>query len=484
MGGLFNNPPPGGGDFTDVPVPDFQAASMSGAVGAVAGGLWDDLVNKWQHSHWDAITWVGQEFLSLINGIMSYVVQIYTFMQNLDQPGYFKLIGSVMSDLMGVEFSQAAIQASFQQRGELAAMQTIGGDIFDTLAREFSASQTPGSPNATTSPAKAFLGFLTSFSVRQGNIEFFSELIPEQWDIIRGVRRYGELLAESLGLGRLARRAFQPLVQILIAEPLTYALNQQYRPKLLSEDIAIRSYIRGGAALSDVQQWLAWQGYSDTAINALMAEYARAFTPAELIDLQRIGQMDDATAISLLQQAGMDQGTANRVWTAHVAQAANGIVHQQATVILSQHHQGLIDLPTASGLIDQLPMTPFEILEYKHLLGTRQENGWRALSESEMERAFLGGIIDVTTIQNYWQGFGYRPDAIQILTLLLLQKQAAGNRTAGGHTPHKNLTEAELEKAFKAGILTLPQLQAEWTALGYNANSIQILTALVTAPPA
>src|SRR5262249_39792615 len=90
------------------------------------------------------------------------------------------------------------------------------------------------------------------------------------------------------------------------------------------------------------------------------------------------------------------------------------------------------------------------------------------------------------TAQTHWEGLGYSPAAIQTLTYLLLQRQAASSRTKTGHVLHKHLTEGQLEKAFNSGILDLAQIQAGWTNLGYSLADIEVLTALVsikTAPP-
>lgn len=479
MGGIFNNPPTGDGNLPDIQPPDFVTTGKQTGAGISQSGTWDDLVNKFRHSSWDAISWAVSFFVSGVDDVITLIVKLITAFQGLNSPGFFQLIAAVMSDLMGVEVPADAMRASFQQRGQVAAMKTVGAAFYNLLEGEFAAGQTPGTPNATADPAKAFLGFLISFAIREGNLDFFCEILPESFDIIKGLRNYGETMAENLGLGRLARRAFQPLVQLLVSDPLTYMLNAQYRPKLVTYTEAVEGYVRGFIDRATLNQWMAWQGFSDQAIQLYIDYYTPKWTPIELVDLERAGQMDDATAISLLQQAGYSQGQANRVLTAYQAQAANGIVHQQANQIARQVELGLIDQATGRSLIAELPLLDGEKQEYSHLLGVRGEFGWKQLTESEMERAFLGGIIDISAIQSYWQSVGYNAAGIQILTLLLLQKQSTGNRTTAGHVPHKSLTEAELEKAYKAGIITLPQLQGYWTALGYNAASIQILTQLV-----
>src|SRR4029077_6578396 len=112
------------------------------------------------------------------------LTMVLTAMQGINQPGFFALIAAVLGDLLGVEFPQQAIQDAFQKRGSIAAMQVVGGNIFDTLAGEFTAGVTPGAMAPSAAPAKAFLGFLTSFAVRQGNVALMSELLPMEVNIL------------------------------------------------------------------------------------------------------------------------------------------------------------------------------------------------------------------------------------------------------------------------------------------------------------
>jgi hypothetical protein len=312
-----------------------------------------------------------------------------------------------------------------------------------------------------------------------------AELIPEQFSPFEGLREYGELLARNLGLGRLTRRALQPLIQTLISEPLQWQLNRQYRPKLLAEAQYVKAMHRGQLRRDQIDEWLSWLGYSDDAIEIVIAETQRPWQARELIELMRLKQMDDQTAISLLQLQGIDQGTAQQWWTSDKAAETHSLVREFGNLVLRQFRDGFITWETAREQITALPLLPDEIQWYYNLIGDKGAFFWRHLSEGEIERAFLGGIIDMTAAQTYWTRLGYAPDSVQTLTFLLLEKQAAGQRARGGHVPHKHLSEAQLEKAYEGGILDLAQIQAGWQNLGYSPADQQVLTALVTAktPP-
>src|SRR5271157_4781422 len=60
-------------------------------------------------------------------------------------------------------------------------------------------------------------------------------------------------MAKNLGLGRMARRALQPLIQILVADPLMYKLQEDYRPKRIGAMPAIKKYFRRNVRAADAQ---------------------------------------------------------------------------------------------------------------------------------------------------------------------------------------------------------------------------------------
>jgi len=67
-----------------------------------------------------------------------------------------------------------------------------------------------------------------------GNVDAMCEHAKEL-GFLSGFRGYGENMAKTLGLGRLARQALKPLIQVLVADPLLLKLQEDYRPKRLAQ---------------------------------------------------------------------------------------------------------------------------------------------------------------------------------------------------------------------------------------------------------
>ena len=492
--GLFSSPPPTSVEgFTDLKVPDFEQLGYQLGAGASKGLDLDPVIVKlWHYFKEFALEFIGG-VVNLVDFVAAFFLQAITQAQGVGQPGMVALMAGVLGDLLGLEFDADELVRTMTKGGRLATMTKAGGWLFDKLRGEFTGGTTPGNMAASDVPAKTFLGFLIEFAVREGNLAYLSEFIPEEFNFFVGLREYGELLARNLGLGRLARRALQPLVQIMIADPLQWQLNQLYRPKLLSEGQAVKAFNRGVMTRAELNRILAYQGYTDAAIEMVITDNQHAWHARELIELVRLQKIDELEAADRLTQVGVDDSTAAQLWDAYAGEARQNVIHEYISEVLRQVRDGFLPnsssdpgVTSAQDLLAALPLLGGELEQWKHVFGQLVEYPRKHLSESEMERAFLGGLIDMTTIQDYWVRLGYFPDSIQVLTLLLLEKLASGHKTKSGHTPHKILSEAQAEKAFHAGIINLAQIQSYWHAMGYSPDDVLVLTALVelkTAPP-
>lgn len=485
--GFFTPPPTEGGSYPDIPVPNFKEAAKQAAAGLMDGGIIDDTIVKAWHYFKEAVFAVLVWSADKIDRVAAFFVEALTHAQGVGQPGMMDMMAAVLGDLLGIEYNPDELRNTMTKGGRIKAMTKAGGWLFDTLRSEFDPSGGTAQQQASDMPARSFLGFLIEFAVRQGNLSYFAEFIPAEFNFFLGLREYGELLARNLGLGRLARQALRPLMQVMVADPLLWKLNSIYRPKLLSAAQAIKAYKRGALPREELNRILSYEGYSDSAIELLIADTAKVWHARELLELVRLGKIDELEAVDRLTNEGLDDETADQLWTAYKGESAQGLVRLYITELLREVRNGYlgdvvggkytVDVDT---LLAPLPLTTDELNRWKHIFGQFVEVPRKHLSESEIERAFLGGILDMTTVQDFWIRLGYSPGSVQVLTFLLLQKQSGTNRTTSGHVPHKVLTEAQAEKAYKAGIIGLPQLQAYWVAQGYSPTDQAVLTALVT----
>lgn len=477
--GIFNTPPPlDPKQLNNLNPADFTSQGAQLAQGFMTAGWWDSLIAAWWRYFTKGASTTLNFFFNVVEETISFGVEIIGKLQGAQGGGFSDLVATVLSDLLWVEISGTDIANAFTAGGRKGAVSAAGQALFNVLSGEFSASAPGGTITASTAGAVSFVGYLIEFAIREGNLGFMSEFLPEEFNFLKGFREYGTNLAGALGLGRLGRRALTPLVQILCSDPLTWSLNQQYRPKLLGPSELVRGFYRGKIDQDTMDQQLAWQGYSDMAIQAILADNTKQWSTAELIDLARWGAITDDQAVLAIQATGIGQGDAQQTWQAaknsHLFTFETQILHEA----FSAYKNGIIGLAAMQDWVSKSHLLPEEQAGWADVIAAAAFVPRKHLSESDVENSFLEGISTLSDVQAYWQGLGYSAPAIQTLTLLLLNKQGKTTKTVSGSTGKKRITEAQLEKALGANIISLDEFKLGLTNLGYPAGDIEVLAAL------
>lgn len=444
MGG-FTNPPPSG-DLSGSPpitVPDFVAQAKQTAEGFKDAGLFGDLVARFYAYAVKGWHIIISTIISVMDGFISDVVSFFSSAQGTNTPGFFALIGSLLEDLLGVPVDASALDATFHNRGAQASLRAVGGVFFDSLTGML--QQGGGmSPDSGVAAAKAWLGFLTEFAVRQGNISFVQSLLPAEW--LEGIRVYGEMLEKNYGLGRLSRQAFQPLMKILIADPLTWGLNQKYTPTLLGASSAVKALTRGIIDQNTFDTEMAYAGYSPDRIRALELENLPQLPAADIWTLFRWQQIDQPTADALFKAAGYPPDTAKKLAQAQNAREADADVTQFITVALGQYMNGYIDGPAFEGIIEGLPIGDARLTWLKHLVGQKAEYPSRRLTFAEVQAAVVSGFMTLQDLDDFLKLQRYDPISHNVLVLQTLEKFAIENVKEAVELYKYNLAVAKAKK--------------------------------------
>jgi len=475
--GLFTEPPTDTGtDLSDIPVADFNQTGQQLTAGAQALGWDSSFIAKLYRWAYKGMTVFMAYTLNGLEQLLAWAVQIFGTLQGYQGAGFSALIAAVMSDLLWVDISADQLDQAFMQGGRRGAVASSGAALYNVLAGEFSGGIVNGQLSASVVPAQSFVGYLMEFAVREGNIEFLSDFLPESIDFLKGVRAYGVNLANALGLGRLGRRALTPLVQTLVADPLQWALNQQYTPKLLSEDLLAHGLNSNLFNAATAEQQLAWQGYTHDEITYLLQYYGKHYSVNELEALVRFGAITSDQAVNYLTVAGIQNSDAQQTWQAHLNEITYRFQERVISEALTQYRSGLIDNPTFQSVVSSTQLLPQEQQGWQQVAGQLAEYPRKQLSESQLEDAYIEGIITLDTITNAWQARGYSLDAIQTLTLLLFAKQAKSVKTTTGAHAKVYLTETLIQDMYKAGVINLTQAQAALANVGFDSNDVAALS--------
>lgn len=427
-------------DVADHEIDPKQAAKLAELGRQEAGGSTDLVAALWA----GIVDGLGLLITLMVrswNSLMVLLAEFFDKAQGEENPEFWDLVAKITQDTTGVPVDAEALKKSFFGSGRLAGMDELGKNIFNLLAQEFVLSEAQSTPGLTTpldgagigglptgkltpaqgiAAARRFLGFLMSNSIREGNVSAIVKFLPQTVRFAEGFRDYGEVMARNLGLSRLARRGLSPLVEILIADPLTWALQKQYRNKLLSPGSATRAWLAGHITGQELREELAIQGWSEEKISALIQENVRDLSFQQISALRAFGLLDDATAILHLRRAGYTEEDAKLVLEAEDRIEVRKAAHQIATRALNELLEGSITVTEFDGVLTRVGLTERERAGIVGIAGELTRLPRKTLTLAQMRQAYLDGIVNLLEWEDYLIRVGYREDDRKVLTIQLL----------------------------------------------------------------
>jgi hypothetical protein len=453
---------------------DPTAAAWLASLGIIKSGIIERFFGERAASMVDSAATIAAILTGNWDKLMALVGKVFLAAQGEQNSGFYDLAAAVVEDLTGVKVDAAALKTSTFGSGRLAGMETLGSDLYNLLVKEFQPAS--GDLEAGSSgPAETFLGFLMNFCIRQGNVAAMCEAMPKELGFLSGFRDYGEQMAKNLGLGRLARQALKPLITTLVADPLTYQLQQQYRPKRIGATPAIKKFFRDQTFEQQMRTELAQEGYSDSRIDDLISELRPLLSEADLIKhLFRFGDttvtVGGGTSLNTAQQLQQRGFSADDVQ--RLLDVSRPVLEKSEIAVLFTN--GIMDHPTASAYLGKLgyDSDTAELVLRAHSLTHQHAH---QLGLAELKRAFHNGVIDLLELKAHLTSQGYSADDQQIITLDLLQPT---------HGKVRQLSLAEIKAGFKAGALTETQAASHLKTLGYSDADVAVIVKTLPGPKA
>lgn len=227
-----------------------------------------------------------------------------------NQDALNSLIAASMSDLLGVQVTGSDIPAGGDPQAQVDRAVVIGGKLIDLLTQEFGGNSGPDGVNGAQA-AKAFAGFNINFSTSAAVLSIITNI--ESLGFFTEFREVGERMAESLGLGRLMRIAFKPLIDHLIAKPYDRQLANQYRQQRMTLGDVVHADAANMHGTNPLHQDLSDQGYTDADQAILIQLHAKRASTSDYLTLVRTGRMQHDEAVTRLTQQGMSEFEAGAI---------------------------------------------------------------------------------------------------------------------------------------------------------------------------
>lgn len=421
MGGF--NEPPGSGSvgLPDVPTPNYTTIAQQQTAGMQAAGWFDTFWKAfWEH----ALPGFGA-LISLVASVSDSIfasgMDLLTKLQGVNSPGFFSLMASTINGFLGTSMTGSQFQSAFAAGGGQGALRSIGGGILSTLVNELTTQ-----PLATGAPgvsaASAWLGYVAEFAIREGNMAFLVEALPQEFRIFEGLREYGVNLANGLGLGRLSRLALTPLMKILIADPLTWSLNTQYTPTILPEASLVKSLWRGGITQDEFNTFMGYLGYRPVDVPQVMLDAQTLPSINSFVAGLRTNYFNAQDYQAALVAHGVPTTAQDQYNLAIEAGRAetrlNGAVNNYQTLFKNRW----IAEDDLGNQLQQLGLSQTEIGWVKAEVAPLMEYQTKELSLAELTDAYIAGLITIDRIADWATRFGYTPADSQILQYQVLLK--------------------------------------------------------------
>ena len=382
---------------------------------------------------------------------------VFGFLDDLRKsldPAFGRLAEAVLNELLGTDFNAELLATGTDINAHLARAQQIGllfhrqimseflagtGITLDAAAGSFTEPTGPTgavervTPTQGIAAAARFTGLAVNFATANGIIATLAGLFPEVH--LDEIREIGEEVAKNLGLGRLQRLALAPLVQILLAEPYKWYINEIGRPTQFKLADVANPFT--GSVMPQELIWrsLAREGYSDDKIQALLELHRVKPSASEYLTLFAGGQLTYDTLLKLLGRLGYSDDGAVTKAEALQLQAQRPFQDEIRTAAVTAYADGHITREELQAIVNQLPLSADEKALVMIAADYKRKVPNKHLSLAQIESAFEQGILDLGDFTDQLTNLGYSPDdqnTLLLLTLIKLdkQKEAAAAKAA------------------------------------------------------
>lgn len=389
----------------------------------------------------DFAAWFAQ-WMSLIAGPVASAVLGFLdgFRKGID-PTVGDLAVQVLNEFLGTDFAQPHLPMGLGTGDHLTRAAATGKLLINQLITEFSpAGGAPVGPSMA--PAATFSGLAINFGVASAIMGIIGGLLPEVH--MDELRELGEEVAQNVGLGRLVRRALQPIVQILVANPMQWAINQQFTPTQFSLSELVNPYAQTSLDQTHIFQAMNLLGYSNDKIQAVIEMHQKRFTPADVKVFLDNGVWDEATAEAYVTKLNWPQELVPTVMLLEELREERAWHDKLVAELETEARDGRITVDEFNGVVDILPYSEQvkAIIKGTVAYKVAAHMGKVAhLSTAQLKQAFENGLITLSDAEDRWTAQGYSPDDVQTLSVLFLldlqqfeaaqaKKQAAAAKAA------------------------------------------------------
>lgn len=456
----------------DFPPPNFVEIGKQFADGMATGGKADKVLGGW-------LDWIGALVAKIIAAALNLVLDTLAALirlvfqgLHLGESGMDQLMSQVVSGVTGVPTSPV----NFAAANDRGSRESVASGVVSALQAALGTGQ-PGAGAGPLVPssagAEAFLKFTTHMAIEGWLLGVVCDAVS-----VHELEQVGELkevLEQSLGLSRLARRALAAPMKILVEDPYTWLLNQEYRPALPAMEMLVREYVRGKIDRSELDRIAGYHGYAPQFIEEYINMNKAHLSAGDIETLRLHGDLDDPTATQLLKDQGYDDSTAASAQRA----LGQGRHDTWARQLVTEALTGLEKRFITSADFDQylnnsgLPADERAILTlYANL---KLQFSRKRFSVAEGQQLVEKGLWTLDQFRTLVTELGYTPEDETDLELLTLGKLADQAAAAAAKKKAADAKAAATKARSDAAVLKAQNATAAAEAKGVSLARFEAL---------
>src|SRR5882672_6495219 len=450
----------------DIPRADFKLIQQQKREGDKESKIYQwllDLIKDW------IPTIVGKiigSLLGLVEIVAAWLLRIFFRVFRSAEFGSDEIAAQVVSGLFGVDVASA----TFKNLGDHGARLPVARNMIEAIMTSMGGSFSGGTHEAsvpTSEPAEKMLSVILHMTIDGWAQGLLMELIS--LGQIHAVGELREAVEQSLGLGRMSRRAFQPAVKAFVVDPFTKLINQNMRPTGLSAEVDIRQFLRGLITRGQLDTEMGYKGYTPERVEALL-NYNRAhLSPAELIEATNFGLMGDQSFEDAMKAQGYDSDTALTKFNIEIAKQNNAAALELARYAVGQFRQGHLTVEALNGYINSDALSFGQKRNLVALAQFEKDHPQTKLSLQQGVQMVEAGIWTISQFRDLAASHRYAANDVDDLELLLLHKVAdaadAVNRRQDQAKAKADAEKARIEKAKAAAARALAEVEVHGVSI-------------------
>lgn len=399
--------------------PDFRAIGKEFHLAADDLGVALKNAGIWERSAVNVAGYLLSYFGKKIGNILDWVGFGIEQFEDKASIIFSPLMARLVGHALGADVSTEAIHERMDRAGTSAIGNLTAQTVFDIL-------QGPeGGLEPGDGGAKRMIGALGHMTVNNWSEGLILEWLAEYlgWHVdLESLPKLAEQLIGNMGLNRLARTALRPLASIVVATPLKWKLNKQYRPTMLSVAEAIRAMHAGTLDEATMREIATRDGWGDDAIAIMIEAERKRFSAADLDLLVRMELKDRSWAIEQLRATGLDDQEAHDRLVLEDAKALRAFQLAVAGRAIAAYAEHRIDAQMLSDEIDHLGLDQTTLDRLHADAVHRRTIAVLHLTRGDVETAIENDVLAFSDYGPWLEARGYAHDDAITLELSLLAK--------------------------------------------------------------